>query len=131
MPNQKYMEGIKNLKEQVDTYQKDGIKCLPSKRDIFGELTSEQDEGWMAIYAKVYSYYSRAIHLDMNIVRELFFYDSSKNAVLYKYDLEERDELGDLLSMSRDINILIRQFYDWDYKYLKEEYRNIIKKIEK
>jgi hypothetical protein len=123
-----HINAIKELEKQINIYQNDGVKCLPPKRTIFEELGKD----WMLIYAKFYQYYNRAIHLDMNIVRgELVSYDSSKNAILYKYDFEECDELGDLLSMSRDINTSIRQFYGWDDKHLKEEYQNIIKKIEK
>jgi hypothetical protein len=66
----------------------------------------------------------------MNIVRELVSYDKTKNRILYKWDFEKSNELSILLSMSCDINMLIRQLYDWEYEHLKDEYQSIIKKIE-
>jgi hypothetical protein len=127
--NQEYTNDVRKLEEQVATYQKDGIKCLPMKRDIFEELAKEQDKDWIKIYAKYYLYYNRAVHLDMSIVRDLVVYDSNEKAIFYKNDFEQTDELGTLLSISCDINMLVRQFYGWPYEYLKSEYQIIIKEM--
>ncbi|MDD5327915.1 MAG: DUF5677 domain-containing protein [Phycisphaerae bacterium] len=126
-----YTNDIRKLEEQVATYQKRGIKCLLGKRDIFEELAKEQDKDWIKIYAKYYLYYNRAVHLDMSIVRDLVVYDSNEKTIFYKNDFEQTDELGTLLSISCDINMLVRQFYGWPYEHLKSEYRIIIKEMKK
>jgi hypothetical protein len=127
--DREYTNEVRKLEEQVATYRKDGIKCLPQKRNIFEDLAKEQDKDWIRIYAKYYLYYNRAVHLDMNIVRNLVVYNSSEKAIFYKNDFEQTDELRMLLSISCDINMLVRQFYGWQYKYLKSEYQSIIKEI--
>lgn len=122
---------IENIKKEIEKFQKDGVKELPTIKQLYEDLGSE----WKEVYAKFYMKYCRAIHLNRNVTQQLSWvkYENGEpKAVLYKDDIEpDGDELLIIASISCDINKAIRGFYDWHSEAMQNEYEKLKSRLVK
>jgi len=115
-------KSIKKIEGNISESKKQGIKSMPSVKQIFDEL----GQAWAEVYPKFYQFYCRSIHLDRNITQELAHLDRGSNHILYKNDIEPRgNELLHIASISCDINKMVRNFYDWHVDLIQKEYENL------
>lgn len=114
---------IRKAETDIEKLQKEGIKELPSIKQLYDDL----GKGWGEVYAKFYRRYSRAVHLNRNVTQKLAWIQNEKpKAILYKDDIEpDSDELLNIASISCDINKAIRGFYDWQADAMQNEYKQL------
>jgi hypothetical protein len=116
---------LKQVEMDIEEYQKEGIEKLPCVEQLYNDL----GKGWGEVYTKFYRRYSRAVHLNRNVTQKLAWihYESeTPKAILYKDDIEpDGDELLNIASISCDINMAIRGFYDWQCDTIRNEYKHL------
>jgi hypothetical protein len=116
---------LKQVKSDIDGYEKAGIKELPCVQQLYSDL----GKGWGKVYTAFYRKYSRAVHLNRNVTQELVWikYEGERpKNILHKDDIEpDGDELLNIASISCDINIAIRDFYGWHFEAIRNEYEQI------
>lgn len=116
-------EAIKKVDSCIKEYKRQGLKCMPNVSQIFTELP----EGFGEIYPKLYQKFNQAVHPDMDFIRKMVI--NTGEAYICGCDVnEDVQELKlYLLSMSCDVNRMIRDFYGWDSSEMQKEYDLIVK----
>jgi len=120
---------IDQISEDINKLKREGIKVLPNCHDLYKDLGDE----WIDVYS-FYRKYSQAVHLNRNSTQQLAWMQNrngKSEAILYKDDIESNgDELLDVASVSCDINMAVRIYYDWHVDSMKKEYEQLKLKIE-
>jgi len=119
----------REAEQDVQQYEKENLRCIP---DIAGICTAleEQQKGWFGVYPEWFQNYSRAVHLDMGLVRQMV--QPSGSQILCFADTPEYDSLTLLnccLAMACDINHMIRRHYGWDPDDMQREYESLAQSI--
>jgi hypothetical protein len=113
----------------VQEYKNENLPCMPNVFDLSKELEKQQ-KGWAGVYPEWFQNYSRAVHLDMGLIRQMV--QPSGNQILCFADPPEYDCLTLLqccLSMACDVNHMVRRYYGWDPDDMQHEYESLVQKI--
>ncbi len=118
-------EAKKKADDSIEEYKKQRLKCMPDVSQIFKELPEDFQE----IYPKLYQRFNQAVHPDMDFIRKMVI--NTGKAYVCSCDVnEDIQELKlYLLSMSCDINRMIRDFYGWDSAEMQKEYNLMVKQL--
>jgi hypothetical protein len=120
---------LKKIDEGVVDYKERPVKCIPPTADIFRELSVDEN-GWKAIYSKVYQNYSRAVHLDRNTFSRLVQHEGDWITCYDDWDDDINNVYAYCLSVGHDINMLIRKYYGWPMEEMRQEYSDLTSKYE-
>lgn len=122
---------LKKLESDVDEYKRLGIRSMPSVACLYAELPRDHDkEDVKRVYAKIYRPYSRAIHLDRNTFSRLVRHEGDGIACYDDWDDDIHNLYADCLCMVCDINILIRDHYNWPTEELRHEHGALASKYD-
>ena len=122
------------LDDRIEEYKQQQVRCIPDVWQILNEISKteefrESPEDILRIYPNIYQKYNRAVHPDMDFIRKMV--TRTEGADICNCDVKE-DLHGlriDLLSMSCDINRMIRDFYGWDSEEMQNEYKDLVKQL--
>jgi len=118
-------EAIKKVNILIDEYKKQGLKCMPDVSQVFMELPEKFQE----LHTKLYQRFNQAVHPDMEFIRKMVI-NTGKSYVCVCDVNEDIQELKlYLLSMSCDVNRMIRDFYGWDSAEMQKEYNLMVKQL--
>lgn len=116
------------LESSFQEYKRQGLDPMPEPYKLFAELAGDWEN---FIYPKVYRRFSSAVHSDMRLIRDLVKYDKKNNEILCFEDTSYKIEelLKCCISMACDVNLLIRNYYDFDSGKIQNEYEGIVCKL--
>ncbi|MBN1975082.1 MAG: hypothetical protein JW787_15680 [Sedimentisphaerales bacterium] len=124
----------KKAEDCIIEYKKQKLKCLPDIWQILKELSdSKQFQNYqeviLKVYPDLYQKFNKAVHPDMEFIRKMVI--NTGNTYVCNCDVSENiKELRlYLISMSCDINKMIRNFYSWDSAEIQNEYNLIVKQL--
>ncbi len=127
-------ETIKNVDNLIEEYKRQKIKCIPDVWQILKEISETEEfrktpETILGVYPNLYQKFSQAVYPNMDFIRKMVI--KTETAYVCNCDVEEDiQELRLLLiSMSCDINRMIRDFYGWDSAEMQKEYKLISKQL--
>lgn len=130
----KICEAQKNADDCIEEYKRQKVKCIPDVWQILKELSEteefqESPEEILKIYPNLYQRFNQAIHPNTDFIRKMVI--NTGNAYVCNCDVnEDIQELKlCLLSMSCDINRMIRDFYGWDSAEMQKEYNLMVKQL--
>ncbi len=119
---------------EIEKYKRQKVKCIPDVWRILKELSEteyfqESPEDILRIYPRLYQRFNQAIHPDMDFIRKMVI--NTGKAYVCSCDVNEdiRELKLYLLSMSCDINRMIRDFYGWDSAEMQKEYNLMVKQL--
>ena len=118
---------LSELESSSQEYESQGLDPMPEPPyKLFTELSGDWEN---LIYPKVYRRFSSAIHSDMRLIREFVKYDKKSGRILCFEDASYKIEelLKCCISMACDINLLIRNYYDFDSGKIQNEYVSIVR----
>lgn len=127
-------KAIKKADDCIKKYKEQGLKCIPDIWQILKELSEAKEfqkspEEILKIYPNLYQRFNKAVHPDMDFIRKMVI--NTGKAYVCSCDVnEDIQELKlYLLSMSCDINRMIRDFYGWDSAEMQKEYNLMVKQL--
>ncbi len=121
-------KALKELEKSKAEYKNQGIRCMPDTAGIFRELRKD----WAAeVYPRIYQYFSRAVHLDMKLIREMVQYRGGK---ILCFSDPPSYKTGELLlyciSIGCDVNGLLRKHYGFDSEQMQTEYESLSNELQ-
>ena len=66
--NPEFNEALVNAEANIAKYNNQGLKIMPDAAGLFGSISKEYEN---FVYAKFYQLYSRAVHSDFTVIKEL------------------------------------------------------------
>jgi hypothetical protein len=123
-------KAIAEAEQDVQEYKNESLDRLPKNMAALSVDLEKEQKGWACVYAEWYRYFSRAVHLDMSLVRQMV--QPSGSQILCFADPPEYDSLTLLnccLAMACDINHMVRRHYGWDPDDMQHEYESLAKEI--
>ena len=121
-------KALKKLEKSKAEYKNQGIRCMPDTAGIFRELRRD----WAAeVYPRIYQYFSRAVHLDMKLIREMVQY---RGGQILCFSDPPSYKTGELLlyciSIGCDVNGLLRKYYGFDSEQMQTEYESLSNELQ-
>ncbi|MBN2183304.1 MAG: hypothetical protein JW715_15445 [Sedimentisphaerales bacterium] len=127
-------EAQKKVDDGIKKYKKQGLKCIPDIWQILKELSDTKEfqkyhEEILKLYPYLYQRFNKAVHPNMDFIRKMVI--NTGEAYICNCDVDEdiKELKLFLLSMSCDINRMMRDFYGWDSAEMQKEYNLIIKQL--
>jgi len=134
----KYAEGdfkrdlqlsLEKVAKDVEEYKSRGIKMIEKVPFLCAKLSHDRGKEEMErIYPEIYRNYSRAIHLDRNTFSRLVRHEGERIACYDDWDDDIDNLYANCLCMACDINILIREYYNWPIGKLRREHGALVSK---
>ena len=124
-------KAIEKVDSKIEEHRIKGLEPIPNiwrmLKDISKEKTQHSPEDILRAYPEIYQRFSKAVHPDMDFIQKMV--TCTEKAYICNCDVnEDIQELKlCLLSMSCDINRMIRDFYGWDSAEMQKEYNLIVK----
>jgi len=117
-------KALKEAEKSVANYKNQGLRCMPNTAKIFKELPEEWSR---EVYPWVYQNFSRAVHVDMKLIREMVRHSGGQLQCFSDPPSYKTSELLlYCISMGCDINRLLRRHYGCDYDKMQCEYDTIV-----
>lgn len=123
----KVQDALKKAANDEADYKERPVKYIPHTSDIFKEL-SFIEPTMNNMYAEIYQNYNRAVHLDRNTFSRLAQYKGDRIVCYDDWDDDINDLFTKCLCIACDINMLIREHYNWSVDELRKECLNLISK---
>lgn len=109
------------------------LKCTPDiwqmLKEISEEKTQHSPEDILRVYPGLYQRFNKSVHPDMDFIRKMV----TNTGKAYICDCDVNEDIQELklylLSMSCDINRMIRDFYGWDSAEMQKEYNLMVKPL--
>lgn len=126
-------KAIKKADSFITENRTKGLKCIPDIWKMLNEIskdnTQRPPEDILRIYPSLYQRFNKSVHPDMEFIQKMVTYTGK--AYICKCDVDEDiQELKlYLISMSCDINRMIRDFYGWDSAEMQNEYNLMVKQL--
>jgi len=127
-------EAIEKADRFIEENKTKGLKCIPDIWQMLKEISETEEfqkspEDILRVYPRLYQRFSKAVHPDMDFIQKMV--TNTGEAYICSCDANE-DIQGlklYLLSMSCDINRMIRDFYGWDSAEMQKEYNLMVKQL--
>ncbi len=121
-------KSLDKAESEINKCKIQSLKCMPDTACIFRLLSdkSTEKEWETLIYPKIYQNFSSFVHLDTKTFRQLVKY--KENKIICYDDLNENDDdlLRYCVSMSCDINIMLRNHWGFDASTIQEECKEFL-----
>lgn len=127
-------EAQKKVGDCIGEYKKQRLKCMPDMWQILKELSEAEEfqefpEEILKLYPKLYQRFNKAVHPDMDFIRKMVIYTGEAFICVCDANEDIKELKLYLLSMSCDINRMIREFYGWDSTEMQRDYNLIVKQL--
>jgi hypothetical protein len=121
---------LEQLDDDIKRYESEHVRCMPDVARICEELSGMLPGTWMNAYPEIYQFLSRAVHIDMGLVRQMVQV-SGKEVLCFpdtlQYDKPEL--LHCCVSMGCDINLMLRRHYGCDPGQMQQEHDLLVQRI--
>jgi len=124
-------EELEQAEQDVQEYKNKSLRCMPDVAGICKQLAKWQ-QGWAAVYPECFQNFSRAVHLDMGLIRQMV--QPSGNETRSFADPPMYDSatlLHYCLAMACDINLMVRRHYNGDCEEMQQEYNTLKEQLSK
>jgi hypothetical protein len=118
-------KGLKKTERCIEKYKKQRVRCMPDMWKMLKDLP----EGFQELYPKVYQRFNQAVHPDMEFIRKMVVNTGEAYICMCDVDEDILELKLYLLSMSSDMNRMIRDFYGWDSAEMQKEYNSMLKQL--
>ncbi len=95
-------------------------------------MSGDVNEDWANAYPRIYRRFSREIHVDMNLIRQLVQVQGTQIVCLPEPPgYNQKELLSYCVVGGLCVNRAVRNYYDWDCTELQKECGDLVSKIEK
>lgn len=119
-------EAIRKLDKYIERLKAEQLSKMPSVAELCRDLGAE-------LYPKVYRYFSRAVHLDMGLIRDMVHVSGGELQCFSDPPnyYEKSKLLLCCISMGCDVNLVVRRHYGWSCDKMRQEHKALVKQLSK